>query len=97
MENLSIQCLYITFTCQQVKMIPKRTNVLLENKYNEQKKLCHDNFQLAEVKMKTQNSIFLYNRIQIEKNVCRLGGQFKASIKLNWQKKKKKKKILKHI
>ena len=76
-------------------MIPKRTYVLLENKYNEQKKLCHDNFQLAEVKMKTQNSIFLYNRIQIEKNVCRIGGQFKASIKLNWQKKKKK--ILKHI
>ena len=48
--------------------------------------MCHDNFQLAQVKMKRQKSIFIYDRIQIEKNVCRIGGQFKGSIKLKWQK-----------
>ena len=59
-------------------MIPKRTNVLLENKYNKQKKLCHDNFQLAQVKMKKQKSIFLYNWIQIERTIVELEANLKA-------------------
>ena len=40
--------------------------------------MCHDNFQLAHVKMKRQKSIFLYNRIQIEKTFAKLEGNLKA-------------------
>ena len=54
--------------------------------------MCHDNFQLARVKIKRQKSIFLYNRIQIEKKFYKIGGQFKAPYNLL-----AKKYILKHI
>ena len=33
--------------------------------------MCHDNFQLAQVKMKRQKSIILYNLIEIEKKFAK--------------------------
>ena len=67
-------------------MIPKWTNVLLKNKNNKQKKLCViDNFQMARVKIKRQKSIFLYNRIQIEKMFTKLEANLRLH-KTYWQK-----------
>ena len=40
--------------------------------------MCHDNFQLPQVKMKRQKSIFLYNQIQIEKTFVELEANLKA-------------------
>ena len=40
--------------------------------------MCHDNFQLAQVQMKRQKSIFLYNRIKIEKTFVELDANLKA-------------------
>ena len=40
--------------------------------------MCHDNFQLAHVKMKRQKSIFLYNQIKIEKTFAELEAKSKA-------------------
>ena len=40
--------------------------------------MCHDKFQLAQVQMKRQKSIFLYNRIKIEKMFVELDANLKA-------------------
>ena len=40
--------------------------------------MCHDNFQLAQVQMKRQKSIFLYNQIKIEKTFVELDANLKA-------------------
>ena len=47
--------------------------------------MCHDNFQLARVKIKRQKSIFLYNRIQIEKKFTKLEANLRLH-KTYWQK-----------
>ena len=45
--------------------------------------MCHDNFQLAQVKMKRQKSIFIYDRIQIEKMFVELEANLKDPQNLN--------------
>ena len=47
--------------------------------------MCHDNFQLARVKIKRQKSIFLHNRIQIEKKFTKLEATLRLH-KTYWQK-----------
>ena len=39
--------------------------------------MCHDNFQLAQVKMRRQRSIFIYDQIQIEKTFVELEANLK--------------------
>ena len=45
--------------------------------------MCHDNFQLAQVKMQRQKSIFIYDRIQIEKMFVELEVNLKDPQNLN--------------
>ena len=45
--------------------------------------MCHDNFQLAQVKMRRQRSIFIYDRIQIEKMFVELEANLKDPQNLN--------------